>query len=138
MPHGIACRWLAARTDKHHVVAILASESADYTVLPLLDLLPSGFAGRVAGTDDVRGDLGNVSSIFPLCGTDDRNSFANQLEEVLDLMEFGLVRLAVSRMVAVAVGSEVSDFVDDDVPEGRVAAIGLEPVNMQLHFGDTR
>ena len=40
-------------------------------------------------------------------------------------------------MVAVTVGSEVSDLVDNDMPEGCVATIGLNHVNMRLHFGNS-
>ena len=40
--------------DEYHIVAELAGGFPDSAVFPILDLLPSCFSRRIAGTNDVR------------------------------------------------------------------------------------
>ena len=56
--------WSHVRNE-HHVVAIFARGFLDSAIFPLLDLPPPGFTCRIAGTDDVRRNLGNVGGVLP-------------------------------------------------------------------------
>ena len=99
-------------------------------------MLATLLAQSFAGGDDVDRNLGDIGGILTDSGFDSRYSPAYTAQQRLAGIIFGLICFAVAGMVAESVSSEVSKFVDHNVPQGSVAAVGLDAIDVRFHLND--